>query len=165
MALAIALSWRVAVAGDRLTGKVVSVHDGDTITVLVNRRQVKVRLSGIDAPELGQGFGQAAKRHLSDLVFGKVVEVGSAGLDRWGRTLGTVKVDGKPVAEAMVASGYAWHYVAYSDDKQLAAAEAAARAARNGLWSDSAPEPPWEWRKHEKARKQPAAAPQTHSVR
>jgi len=51
-----------AAAAEPITGRVVSVHDGDTITVLTDGRQVKVRLHGIDAPELGQAYGQAAKR-------------------------------------------------------------------------------------------------------
>lgn len=141
----------------QLTGRVVSVHDGDTITVLVDGRQVKVRLQGIDAPELGQAYGQAAKRRLSDLAFGQAAEIEGGGRDRWGRTLGTVTVSGKPVAEAMVRDGLAWHYVRFSDDRELAAAEQAARAARRGLWSDAAPVPPWEWRAAEKDRKgQPA---------
>jgi micrococcal nuclease len=143
----------------RLTGRVVSVHDGDTLTVLVDGRQVKVRLQGIDAPELGQAYGQAAKRRLSDLAFGQAAEIEGGGRDRWGRTLGTVTVNGKRLAETMISDGLAWHYRRYSDDEQLAAAERAAKAARRGLWSDAAPVPPWEWRAAEKARKTAPASP------
>ena len=139
---------------ETFTARVVSVHDGDTITALADgNRQVKVRLTGIDAPELGQPFGQAAKRHLSGLAFGKTVEIEAGGKDRWRRTLGTVKADGKPVAEAMVSEGLAWHYARYSDDQRLAKAERDAREARRGLWQDPQPVPPWEWRKHEHERK------------
>ena len=142
---------------ERLTGKVVSVHDGDTLTVLVDGRQVKVRLQGIDSPELGQAYGQAAKRRLSDLAFGQAAEIEVSGKDRWSRTLGTVSVNGERLAETMISDGLAWHYRRYSDDEQLAAAERAAKAARRGLWSDKAPVPPWEWRAAEKDRKgQPA---------
>ena len=52
--------------------RVVSVHDGDTLTVLIERKQVKVRLTDIDAPELGQPFGRNSKQSLSDLCFGKI---------------------------------------------------------------------------------------------
>ena len=138
--------------GQTIAGRVVGVHDGDTITALADgNRQVKVRLMGIDAPELGQPFGQAAKRALSGMVFGKTVEIEAGKKDRWGRTLGAVNVAGKPVAEAMVAEGLAWHYTRYSDDEHLADAERAARAARRGLWADGKAVPPWEWRASEKS--------------
>jgi micrococcal nuclease len=153
LCLALALVIVVVGQADAQTCRVVSVHDGDTITALADgNRQVKVRLTGIDAPELGQPFGRAAKRHLSGMVFGKTIEIEAGKKDRWGRTLGAVKVDGKPVAEAMVAEGLAWHYTRYSDDQRLAAAEREARVARRGLWQDPQPVPPWEWRATEKRR-------------
>jgi len=74
----------LAADADSFTARVVSVSDGDTITALVDgKEQLKVRLTGIDAPELGQPFGQAAKRHLSGLAFGKTVEIEAGGKDRW----------------------------------------------------------------------------------
>jgi micrococcal nuclease len=146
----------LAADADTFTARVVSVHDGDTITALADgNRQVKVRLAGIDAPELGQPFGQAAKRHLSGLTFGKTVEIEADEKDRWGRTLGSVKVDGKPAAEAMVSEGLAWHYTRFNDDQRLAKAEKEARRARRGLWQDPQPVPPWEWRKNGRERKAP----------
>jgi micrococcal nuclease len=144
---------------ERLAGRVVSVHDGDTLTVLVDRRQVKVRLQGVDAPELGQAYGQAAKRRLSDLAFGRDIEIAISGTDRYGRTLGDFEVGGRSAAELMLGDGLAWHYKRYSDADELAAAEAAARAARRGLWAGQGPVPPWEWRRHEKAGKAAAGAP------
>jgi endonuclease YncB( thermonuclease family) len=81
-----------------ITGKVVGVSDGDTIVVLdAGKRQHKVRLIGIDAPESGQDFGQRAKQSLSDLVFGKTVTVTSEAKDRYGRVLGDVTLDGKNI--------------------------------------------------------------------
>ena len=65
----------VVSAADDFTGKVVGVHDGDTITVLMDRTPVKVRLFGIDCPETGQDFGSRAKGTTSELAFGKVVTV------------------------------------------------------------------------------------------
>ena len=77
--------------GYQLTGRVVAVADGDTITVLDSaQRQTKVRLSGIDAPEKKQPYGARAKQHLAGLVFGKVVDVDWKKHDRYGRILGTV---------------------------------------------------------------------------
>ena len=56
-----------------LTGKVVKIADGDTLTLLVDETQVKVRLEGIDTPERGQPFGRKAGQALGKKVFGKVV--------------------------------------------------------------------------------------------
>jgi endonuclease YncB( thermonuclease family) len=73
LAVTILLAHWCAVNADELPGKVVGVSDGDTITVLIERTQVKVRLSGIDCPETGQDFGSRAKAATSELAFGKVV--------------------------------------------------------------------------------------------
>ena len=130
-----------------VAGRVVRVADGDTLTVLVSNQQVRVRLQGIDAPESAQAFGTRSKQALSDKVFGKDVRLAWAGKDRYGRVLGDVYAGGRWVNLEMVAEGWAWHYVRYSSDKRLADAEAAARAARLGLWQDQAPVPPWEFRR------------------
>jgi endonuclease YncB( thermonuclease family) len=127
---------------------VVSVADGDTITVLdENKTQIKVRLDAIDAPESGQPFGQAAKRALSEMVFGKDVVVIKKKEDRWGRTVGHVIVDGVDTNLAMLEAGMAWHYKQFDQNRRLAAAERDAKEARRGLWQDSNPVPPWEWRR------------------
>ena len=62
--------WSLACAQTH-EGRVVGVSDGDTLTVLMSGRQVKIRLAEIDAPEKSQAFGQRAKQSLSDLVFSK----------------------------------------------------------------------------------------------
>src|SRR5262245_13956382 len=81
-----------------ITGKVVGVSDGDAITVLdADKRQHKVRLIGIDAPEANQDFGSRAKQSLSDLVFGRVVTVTSEAKDMYGRVLGDVTLDGRNI--------------------------------------------------------------------
>ena len=142
-----------------LTGKVVSVHDGDTLRVLdAAGTQHKVRLQGIDSPETRQAFGTKARNRLADLTMGKAVTVRVHGRDRYGRTLGTVEAAGQDVNRQMVADGFAWHYVEYSKDAGLARAERDARAAHRGLWADKAPVAPWTWRAGEKGRKgRPAA--------
>lgn len=138
--------------------RVVSVHDGDTVRALdPDKREHRVRLHGIDAPEVGQAFGTKSRDGLRTLVMGKVVTVDHRGEDRYGRTLARLEVDGRDVNREMVAAGLAWHYVRYSDDASLAAAEVEARAAHRGLWADREPVPPWEWRAGEQARK--TAAP------
>lgn len=95
------------VSAETLTGRVVGVHDGDTLTLLVSRQQFKVRLAGIDAPELAQPYGQKAKQALSDLAYLKEARINSAGLDRYGRTLGTVFVDDVNVNAALIEQGAA----------------------------------------------------------
>lgn len=132
-----------------ITGKVVGVHDGDTITLLTeDKEQVKVRLEGIDAPELGQPFGKTSKEALSALVFGQHVVVNVLGVDRYKRTLGRVRTDHQDVNLALVVQGLAWHYAYYSKESALKDAQDKAQAAKIGLWSVEAPVPPWEWRKN-----------------
>lgn len=123
------------------------VHDGDSITALAaGNVQLKVRLEGIDAPELKQPFSQQAKQALSGLVFGKPVSLLVTGKDRYRRTLAVVMAGEVNVNREMVRLGLAWRYEAYSKDEALLAAQNAAKAARRGLWADSFPLPPWEWR-------------------
>jgi micrococcal nuclease len=137
-----------------ISARVVGVHDGDTLTALTDdKRQLKVRLHGIDAPELGQPHGQASKRALSDLVFGKQVTLHITGTDRYKRTLARVTVDDIEVDAQMIVTGHAWHYSRYDHTAALEAAERNARAARRGLWADAEPVPPWEWRKQHQHRK------------
>jgi len=136
-----------------IEGRVVGVSDGDTITVLDSTNtQHKVRLSGIDAPEKKQPFGQRSKESLSDLVFDKPVTVDTDKQDRYGRKVGKVLVDGQDANLEQVKRGFAWHYKAYEreqpsiDRKVYAGAETEAKAARLGLWADTEPVPPWEFR-------------------
>lgn len=128
--------------------RVVGVHDGDTITVLTpTKRQAKVRLHGIDAPELAQPFGSRARQFTAALVFGKSVSVIISTTDRYGRAVGDVTVGGRSVNQEIVGAGLAWWYREYAPhDATLAARERQARAARRGLWADARPVPPWEWR-------------------
>ena len=130
------------------SGRVVGVHDGDTITALTpGNVQLKVRLVEIDAPEIKQPFGQQSKQALSALVFGKDVEIRVTGKDRYGRTLARVFVDGTDVNLAMVKAGMAWRFDKYSKDAAFQRAEEEAQRARRGLWAEPAPVAPWEWRK------------------
>jgi endonuclease YncB( thermonuclease family) len=121
--------------------RVVGVHDGDTLTALTDdKRQLKVRLHGIDAPDLGQPFGQASKQALSDLVFGKQVTLHTTGTDRYKRTLAHVfRADGRSLEEALLDAGLALQIV-FPPNVSLAAcfhaAEERARAAGRGLWHE-----------------------------
>jgi len=139
------------------TGNVVGVADGDTITVLdLDKVQHKIRLTGIDAPEKKQPFGNRSKQSLSDMVFNKTVTVETDKRDRYGRELGKVLAGGKDVNLEQVRAGMAWHYKAYertqtaADRQAYAVAEGEARASKRGLWADAEPVPPWAWRRQQK---------------
>jgi len=134
-----------------VTGKVVRVADGDTITVLdaVNA-QHKVRLEKIDAPEKGQAFGQASKKHLAEIVAGRSVRVEWEKRDKYGRVLGVVYVGEVNANLQMVKDGYAWHYKRFDDTPAYAQAETAAREKRLGLWADGNPIAPWDFRRTKK---------------
>lgn len=130
------------------TYRVVGVSDGDTVTVLSEARQeVKCRLYGIDAPESRQAFGQVSKRALSDAIYGKHVQITVTDRDRYGRSICKIFLDGAEVNVAMVRAGYAWVYRRYTKDQRYYAAESAAREERAGLWRDSNPVPPWDFRR------------------
>lgn len=137
-----------------LAGKVVGVADGDTITVLDDENtQHKIRLQGIDAPEKGQAFGTVSKQNLSSLVFGKVVDVECDKLDRYGRMVAKVSIDGVDVGLEQIRAGLAWHYKQYqneqstTDRKAYTDAEDNARNKKSGLWKDAQPVAPWNFRK------------------
>lgn len=131
--------------------KIVSVHDGDTITGLdEDQKQFKIRLDAIDAPELGMAFGQASRKALSEKVLGKQVEVIVKTKDRYGRTVGHVLLDKRDMNLEMIEAGMAWHYAHYDHNKRLAEAEQEARGNRVGLWQDPHPVAPWDWRKAKK---------------
>ena len=127
--------------------KVVAVYDGDTITVRTDET-IKIRLDGIDSPELKQPFGQASKQAMSGLVFGQTVTIKPGKKDRYGRLLARVEIGGKDASLTMVETGMAHWYEQYAkNDTQLQSAQAQAKTARRGLWSDPNVQPPWEFRK------------------
>ena len=139
-----------------LIGKVVGVSDGDTIKVLsAEKREIKVRLDGVDAPEVGQPFGTAAKQFTSKAVFGQQVELVVKDTDRYGRTVAVVLVGGRNLNQSLVKNGMAWWYRQYApNDASLRQLEAEARAAKIGIWSESKTAvAPWDWRRG----KRPAA--------
>jgi endonuclease YncB( thermonuclease family) len=131
------------------TARVIGISDGDTITMLMaDRTQHRIRLWGIDAPEAGQDFGSRARQAASGLAFGQTVAIRARDTDRYGRRVAEVILpDGRSMNREMVSWGMAWWYRKYAPaDTELPRLEAEARAARRGLWSQSAPIPPWTWR-------------------
>ena len=151
--IVMALCLVVQVQADTLLGKVINVADGDTITVLDDTRtQHKIRLTGIDAPEKRQAFGNVSKQSLVEQVAGQSVAVEWVKIDRYGRKVGKVLLAGLDCNLVQVKRGLAWHYTKYqreqspTDQQSYAAAEDAARAAPTGLWVDVAPVAPWVFR-------------------
>lgn len=138
---------------ETLLGKVIHVQDGDSITVLDDTRtQHKIRLTGIDAPERRQAFGNVSKESLAEQVAGQSVAVEWDKVDRYGRKVGKVLLGGLDSNLVQVKRGLAWHYKQYqreqspTDRQSYAAAEAEAREAKLGLWRDAEPMSPWEFR-------------------
>ena len=145
-----------AVANELVEGRVVGVHDGDTVTFLVaGNHQIKVRLAQIDAPELDQAFGQQSKQSLSALVFNKTVKVEKETTDKYGRTVGTLFIGDVDANKEQIKLGMAWVYQKYLHDQSLLSLEEAARQYKVGLWVDANPMAPWDYRhggKQKKAR-------------
>jgi len=164
--LTIMLLVSIAVHAETLTGTVVGVADGDTITVLdAHHEQHRIRLSGIDAPEKAQPFGQRSKESMSAMVFGKEVDVLWHKHDRYQLIVGKVMV--KPsdcptcpktldAGLAQLTIGLAWWYRQYAKEQspedagRYEFAEHEARAKHVGLWSEPQPVSPWDWRKGER---------------
>lgn len=138
--------------------RVVGVSDGDTLTCLLDRKQIKVRLLYIDAPESAQPFGNRAKQALSSMVFKRRVTLKSNGYDRYQRLLAEVFDErGRNVNLALVQQGMAW---AYSQTLPIyRQAEQQARQQRRGLWQDKNPINPYEWRKQKSGTNAPLSAP------
>lgn len=133
-----------------VTGKVISIADGDTITILSDKSQHKIRLYGIDTPEKGQAFGNAAKKYTSKLVAGKTVDVEDYDTDKYGRTVGVVFVNGVNVNQSLINAGLAWQYQKYCKASfcgDWVRLEERAKATGIGLWAENDPVPPWDWRR------------------
>ena len=146
--LCLSLFLAVAPALADVRGRVVSVHDGDTLTVLVERRELKVRLTDIDAPELKQPFGTRSRQSLAELCFGKDASLDVRGRDRYKRTLAIVTCAGTDANAEQVRRGYAWTYTRFARaDSPLIAIEYEARGAHRGLWADATAVAPWDWRR------------------
>jgi endonuclease YncB( thermonuclease family) len=149
-----------ALRGDVIVGRVVSIADGDTLTVLdKSDLQYRIRLFGIDAPEKTQPFGKQSKKNLADKVFGETVRVEVVDIDRYGREVGRIYLGERFINLEQVRDGCAWRYTSYDRHHEFDAAEAAARAQRRGLWSDPHPTAPWEFRHARRTEKEGVNSP------
>ncbi|SDP81883.1 thermonuclease family protein [Desulforhopalus singaporensis] len=154
LTLIIILVLPLQISAQTITGKVVGIADGDTITILdAEKNQHKIRFYGIDCPESKQAFGRAAKRHTSNITARKTAQVEVYDTDRYGRAVGVVTVDGVNVNQSLIENGLAWQYLRYcraSFCGKWKDIEGRARAKQLGLWKDADPIPPWQWRKGSK---------------
>ncbi len=141
----------------RTKGKVIKVSDGDTVHVLDAEKQThKIRLAGIDAPEKGQAYGQAARKFLAKRINQKTVCVDWHKRDKYQRLVGVIRYEGRDVNLDIVKAGYAWHYKKYQKEQtppdRVLYAQAKARSDVIGLWSEPNPVNPSNWRKGKKER-------------
>lgn len=126
----------------------------DTLTLLdPYKRQHRIRLSGIDAPESGQPFGERSRQSLAALAFDREVKADCPKVDRYGREVCRVFVNGKDVSAAQFELGMAWWFRRYANEQApqerlpYESLKDRAGADGTGLWADKNPVPPWEWRR------------------
>lgn len=130
---------------------VVAISDGDTLKARCGpegaQQMITVRLAEIDAPEKGQPFGARSREHLAEVCFQKSAEIRPLTTDRYGRTVARVSCDGIDANSEQVRAGMAWAFTRYLTDEHIKQLEGEARSSRRGLWADTAPVSPWEWRR------------------
>ena len=140
-----------------LTGKVVQVSDGDTINLLVDKTQHRIRLASIDAPETshgserpGQPFGEASRKNLADYVAGKTLTLTCFEKDHYGRDVCDVPANGTTANRLQVQDGMAWANQQakgkFLRDKTLVGIQSDAQKKKLGLWAEPGAVAPWEWR-------------------
>ncbi len=164
--------------GHDFSAKVVDVLDGDTVLIVrkgggesdgpppvsspKGRRTgklVKIRLSGIDAPENDQAYGAASRHSLAEMVLHKQIQVHTVAIDKYERTVAQLEVNGLMVNEEMVRRGMAWEYSHFHSDRRYISLEKEARQAGRGLWAQRDPIPPWQWHEQQAAETGMPVAP------
>ena len=136
-----ALSWADFVA------RVVTVHEGDRLTIRHDRRSETIHLKDIDCPELKQPYGKQAKHATAAFVGNREIMVRALTRDKQGRVSAEVLLDdGRNVGRELLKEGLAWWQRSASSDASLEVLEELARASGKGLWSEPNPVPPWKWK-------------------
>ena len=134
---------------ESLTGKVRSVIDGNTLEIETASREVhQIQLAGIDSPELGQEYGEHARKHLEDLALQKNAEITLLGKDRWGNQLATVMINGVDIRVELLREGLAWT-AERNPLPELESVKELARQNSKGLWKQQNPTPPWVYRRQQ----------------
>jgi len=151
-----------AYAGRTIEGMVKAVYDGDTVLLATREEsRLKVRLYGVDAPETrkpdkaGQPYGDVSRRTLMFKIMGRRVTAEIVDIDQYKRAVVVIRYAGRDINREMVAEGMAWAYRQYLQgayESEYIGAESLARSRRAGLWRDSNPKPPWEFRNGNKGK-------------
>ena len=135
------------------TYRVLSVSDGDTVTINDHGEKRKLRLYGIDAPEKDQEYGMESRQYLYDRIQGKDINIDFISKDRYGRDISIIYINGENINETMVKEGYAWWYKEYSKkDVQYKIYEQKAKFEEKGLWSKKNTVPTRDFRKKDKKK-------------
>lgn len=143
---ALMLAAAFAAPSDPVTVVPMWIHDGDTFrATVIDRAVVDCRIYGIDAPELNQSWGKAVRAVLVEMIHQRKTSV-AIHSQSYNRFVVSVSVEGRDVALELLKMGLAWYTPQYAKIPEYAAAEAEAKAARRGLWSEKSPVPPWKWR-------------------
>ncbi|MHB1117692.1 thermonuclease family protein [Sideroxydans sp.] len=139
------LTW--AAQAETFEAYVIAVLDGDTVLALRDKQKIKLRLADIDAPEKAQPFGPESLNYLKSRVIKKVVQVESRAVDQYGRTIATLTLSGINLNREQVRQGLAWEYSFHHADNEFIELQHEAQQARRGLWTQTSPQAPWEWRR------------------
>jgi endonuclease YncB( thermonuclease family) len=142
------------VFAETISGQVVGITDGDTLTILdTSKKRYKIRLADIDAPERGQAFYKRSRQSLADICFRKSAIINTNGKDRWGRYIAKVNCAGLDANGEQVRRGMAWTFKKYAPmTSALYEIEGYARLRQLGLWADPKPVAPWDWRTTKRKR-------------
>lgn len=138
------LASELVIAQD-ITGKVIKIQDGDSFLLETTDSTYKVRLNGIDCPEINQPFGEDARDFVNKFLLDSVTIIPLT-VDKYGRTIADAFYNDTLINFLLIKNGYAWHYKKYSSDIVLSEAEEEAKVERKGLWSDPDVVAPWDWR-------------------
>lgn len=145
--IALCCCMALSAQAETFSAKVIVVMDGDTVMVLRDGQKIKVRMANIDAPEKAQAFGQQSRESLLEMIGKRQVQIDSQAVDQYGRVVGLISVDGRNINQEQVQRGMAWEYSHYHSDKTYISLQSAAQQAHRGLWAQSSPQAPWQWRK------------------
>jgi endonuclease YncB( thermonuclease family) len=151
------------VQGASLFGKVIEVNSGDVLTIYNLNRPVRVKLLGVDAPEMNQAFGDVAKKHLADLILDKSVLVEYSGIASDSSLTGRVLLNDADIGAQMIRDGAAWfdtntNRLSGTERDVYQQSEQAARNERRGLWQQENPVAPWEFVREEALRRNPVVS-------
>jgi endonuclease YncB( thermonuclease family) len=150
LAIGLVLAWTAAcpaLSWADFAARVVTVHEGDRLTIYHDGRKETIHVKDVECPELRQPYGQQAKLATAAYVGNREVVIKALKRNRQGRiTAAVVLQDGRSIAQELVKEGLAWSRPESSEGRSLEDLEQLARAAGKGLWSDPNPVPPWKWK-------------------